>query len=326
MSVEMDHGVDNEVDPQSEDGREITAKFARDELVRGWRDREQRAPRCVPLVKFGVKTDLGRIRENNEDKFDFYEPEDLTLLAARGCFYAVADGMGGHAAGQIASELALKNAILSYYDSPNEDIATSLLEALVAANEVVHNVALMVPDRSGMGTTLTAAVVAEDRVYVGQVGDSRAYLLRDGEVRQVTFDHSWVAAQVRAGVLTPEEAETSPYRNVITRSIGTQATVDADVFVEEARVGDVWVLCSDGLTGHVHDDEIRMIAGSQPPTEAARQLIELANSRGGRDNITVFVFAIRDLWQPNGPAADDVADAQPADGEFKRGLRRFFSK
>jgi protein phosphatase len=310
----------------SDEEREITAKLSRDELVRGWREREERMPRCVPMIKFGVKTDLGRIRENNEDKFDFYEPEDPTLLATRGCLYAVADGMGGHAAGQIASELALKNVILSYYDSPNDDIPTSLLEALSAANEVVHNVATMVPDRNGMGTTLTAAVVAEDRVYVGQVGDSRAYLIRDGEARQVTFDHSWVAEQVRAGALTEEEAETSPYRNVITRSIGTQATVEPDVFVEEVKIGDIWVLCSDGLTGHVHAEEIRAIASSQSPTEAARQLIELANSRGGRDNITVFVFSVRDFFYPNGAPADAPASAEPSGTEEKRGLKRFFNK
>lgn len=300
MSLE-ENGFEIGADASAEECREITAKFSRDELVRGWRERQERTPRCVPLIKFGVKTDLGRIRENNEDKFDFYEPEDPTLLAARGCLFAVADGMGGHAAGQIASELALKNLVQCYYDSPTDDIPTSLLEALSSANEVVHNVSLMVPERNGMGTTITAAVVAEDRVYVGQVGDSRAYLVRDGEIRQVTFDHSWVAEQVRFGILTPEEAEASPLRNVITRAIGTQSYVEPDVFIEEVHVGDVWVLCSDGLTGHVQDDEIRLIASSQPPTEAARQLIELANSRGGRDNITVFVFSIRDIVGAGGP-------------------------
>ena len=315
------------VAPQEEEAREITAKLTRDELVRGWREREERMPRCVPMVKFGVKTDLGRIRENNEDKFDFYEPEDPTLLAARGCLYAVADGMGGHAAGQIASELGLKNLISSYYDSPNDDIATSLLEAMATANEVVHNVAVMVPDRNGMGTTLTAAVIAEDRVYVAQVGDSRAYLIRDADIRQVTFDHSWVAEQVRMGVLTEEEAETSPYRNVITRSIGTQPNVEPDVFIEEAHTGDVWVLCSDGLTAHVQADEIKMIAASQPPTEAARQLIELANSRGGRDNITVFVFAVRDFYYPTTPVSENSADGLPAaEGDQKKGLRRLFAR
>lgn len=280
---------------ESNEDREITAKFSRGDLVRGWRLREPRTPRVIPIIKVGVKTDLGRIRENNEDKSDFYEPEDLTLLAARGSLYAVADGMGGHAAGQIASEMALKNVISSYYDSETDDIPNALLEALFAANTTVHNVAIMVPDRNGMGTTMTAAVVAEDRVYIGQVGDSRAYLIRAGAIRQVTSDHSWVAEQVRMGTLTPEEAESSPYRNVITRSIGTQAEVDPDVFVEEALAGDIWVLCSDGLTGHVKDEDIRLIASTQPPTEAARQLIELANSRGGRDNITVLVLHIRDL-------------------------------
>src|SRR2546423_5113457 len=258
----MADSADTSAPPPEENGREITAKFSRDELVRGWRERDARIPSVVPVVKFAAKTDLGRIRENNEDKFDCYEAEDSTLLATRGCLYAVADGMGGHAAGQIASELALKTVISNYYDSLNDDIPTSLLEALSAANESIHNLAIMIPERSGMGTTMTAAVFVEDRVYIGQVGDSRGYLIREGEIRQVTLDHSWVAEQARMGGITEEEAGQSPYRNIITRSIGTQDSVEPDVFIEEAREGDVWVLCSDGLTGHVVDDEIRMIAAS----------------------------------------------------------------
>ena len=309
--------------------REITARFSRDELVRGWRQRDARSPRMSPYLRFAAKTDLGRIRENNEDKFDFYEVEDLTLLATRGCLYAVADGMGGHAAGQIASELALKNVIANYYNSANDDIPTSLLESIVAANEAIYNIAVMIPERNGMGTTLTAAVFAEDRVYVAQVGDSRAYLIRDGQVRQVTYDHSWVAEQVRLGGMTPEEAESSPYRNVITRSIGTQSTVEPEVFVEEARPHDIWVLCSDGLTGHVADAEILQIVTGVPPAEAARQLIELANSRGGRDNITVFVISVRDII----PIGDEGSMVDSAVGypsssapEPKRGLKRLFGK
>src|SRR5262249_45029461 len=207
-------GESGDVEESPECAKEITAKFSRDELVRGWREREARVPRVFPVVKFAAKTDLGRIRENNEDKFDSYEPEDPTILAARGSFYAVADGMGGHAAGQIASELALKNVIAHYYDSVTESVPESLLEAIAAANETIHNLALMIPERSGMGTTMTAAVVVEDRIYIGQVGDSRAYLIRDEEIRQVTFDHSWVAEQVRMGGMTAEEAESSPYRNI----------------------------------------------------------------------------------------------------------------
>lgn len=315
MTGEQENGAQTNVD----DAREITAKFSRDELVRGWRQREERAPRVVPLIRFGVKTDLGRLRENNEDKFDFYEPENPTLLATRGCFYAVADGMGGHAAGQIASELALKNIIANYYDSPNDDIPTALLEAIAAANDTIHSLALMIPERSGMGTTITAAVVAEDRVYIAQVGDSRAYLIRENTIRQVTYDHSWVAEQVRLGAMTEEEAGYSPYRNVITRSIGTQPTVEPDVFIEEACAGDIWVLCTDGLTGHVEDDAIRLIATTQPPSEAARQLIELANARGGRDNITVFVLAIRDML-PGPPPSNGAASTERVPEMSERGV------
>ncbi len=311
----------------AESVKEITAKFSRDELVRGWREREERSPRVLPIVRFAAKTDLGRIRENNEDKFDSYEPEDPTILAARGSLYAVADGMGGHAAGQIASELALKNVIAHYYDSITESIPESLLEAIAAANETIHNLALMIPERSGMGTTLTAAVVVEDHVYIGQVGDSRGYLIRDEAIRQVTFDHSWVAEQVRMGGMTAEEAETSPYRNIITRSIGTQPTVEPEVFEELAIQGDTWVLCSDGLTGHVEESEILQIAQGRAPAEAARQLIELANSRGGRDNITVLVLSIRDLvtgtvFENNGKAADKDDDAP----KEARGIKRLFGR
>jgi protein phosphatase len=289
------------LEEQNGDGgeMEITAKFARDELVRSWPQREERNPTIVACVKFAGKTDLGRIRENNEDKFDFYEPDDPTLLATRGSFYAVADGMGGHAAGQIASELALKTTISSYYETPTEQPDAALLEAVVAANEVVYSLQSMIPERNGMGTTLTAAALVEGKVIVCQVGDSRAYLIRDNDIRQVTHDHSWVAEQVRMGAMTETEAERSPYRNVITRSIGNQADVSPDVFQEDAKPGDIWVLCSDGLTGHVQDEEILKIAALQAPGEACRQLIELAGARGGRDNITVIVLSIRDLkpWQ-----------------------------
>ena len=319
-----------EPEPQKVE-QEITAKFTRDELVRGWPEREPKVPNFVPIIKFGVKTDLGRVRENNEDKFDFYEVSDPTMLATRGNVYAVADGMGGHAAGQIASEMALKNVITSYYNSPTEDIPTSLLESITFANEQIHNLSVAVHERSGMGTTLTVTVVVEDRVYVGQVGDSRAYLIRDDAIRQITFDHSFVAEQVRAGIMTEEEAESSPYRNIITRSMGTQYNVEPDVFVEEAIPGDIWVLCSDGLTGHVKDDEIRLVASTQSPCETARQLIELANSRGGRDNITVFCFHILELWRdPTAPPMAPVPTLQSApttpEVEAKNPLKRFFGK
>ena len=225
-----------------------TAKFDRDELVRGWRAYEARQPRIVPVLKIAAKTDMGQVRENNEDKFDFYEPEDPAILAARGCLYAVSDGIGGAQAGQIASELLLKNLISGYYDHPSPDLLTALYESIVNANDRIHSVAQMIPERNGMGATLTATVFCEDRIIVAQVGDSRAYCLRNGTLFQISQDHSWVEEQVRAGVMSRADAENSPFKNVITRSVGASATVHPDFYEEQAQPGDVWVLCSDGLT------------------------------------------------------------------------------
>ena len=284
---------DSDSDPMLDLG--ATAKFNRDELVRGWREYEEKYPRVIPILKCAAKTDMGQVRENNEDKFDFYEPESPAILSARGSLFAVADGIGGALAGQIASEMMLKNLIARYYDNPSLDIETALNEAIIETNDRVYHLAQMIPERSGMGTTLTAAVFVEDTVILAQVGDSRAYLIREGVATQITRDHSWVEEQVRAGVLSRADAELSPFRNVITRSVGAVATVLPDFFRETLRVGDTWVLCSDGLTGHVDDMEIARIAERHTPSEAARQLIELANARGGRDNITVFVISVRDL-------------------------------
>ena len=275
--------------------QEPTAKFDRAELVRGWRQYEAVVPRCVPVIKFAAKTDMGQVRENNEDKFEFYEPELPEILAARGCLYAVADGIGGAQAGQIASETMLKKLIANYYDSAAPDLINALYDAIVNTNDYIYSLAQMIPERNGMGTTLTGLIFIEDRVIVAQVGDSRAYLIRDGAVRQVTLDHSWVEEQVRAGLMTRQAAEMSPFRNVITRSIGAMPNVEPEFFEEQARPGDVWVLCSDGLSGYVADEEIGQIAGSHAPSEAARQFLELANARGGRDNITAFVLAVREL-------------------------------
>lgn len=275
---------------------EATARFHRDELVRGWREYEQRVPRVVPLLKYAAKTDMGQLRENNEDKFDYYEPEVPAILATRGSLFAVADGVGGALAGQIASELMLKTLITAYYDHPAPDLETALRDAITEANDRIYTLAQMIPERNGMGTTLTAAIFVEDRVVVAQLGDSRAYLIRGGTIRQVTQDHSWVEEQVRAGLLSRTEAEMSPFRNVITRSIGAAPTAQPDLFTETCCPGDIWVLCTDGLTGHVEESEILQVASRHAPSEAARQLIELANGRGGRDNITVFVIAVRDFY------------------------------
>ena len=302
-----------------------TARLDRMELSEGWAEMN-RLPRVIATLKMGAKTDLGRLRENNEDKFDFYEPEDPAVLATKGFFYGIADGMGGHNAGQIACELALKTIIHSYYASASTDIDASLRRAVDEANALIWDTAQMIPDRHGMGTTLTAVVVREDQATIVQVGDSRAYLIRDNKIAQITEDHSWVAEQVRLGAMTLEEAQSSPFRNIITRSIGTAATIEADVTTQALHPGDLLVLCSDGLSGHLEPGEIQSITQDHSPSVAATRLVEQANERGGRDNITTLVLSVRALtpYAVEEPAATDPsADSRPAKPEKRGwGLRR----
>jgi len=273
--------------------REITAKLITEELEKEWQKKVDRARRSGLTLKMGARTDLGRIRENNEDKFDFFEPEDPEVLARKGSFYAVADGMGGHSAGQIASELALKTIVRSYYADPSPDVEGSLRSAIAEANSLIYSAAQAIAERAGMGTTLTAAVVRGDELYVAQVGDSRAYLVRGGQIRQITEDHSWIAEQVKRGALTEEEAAASPFRNVITRSLGTSATVETDIYVEKLEPEDAVVLCSDGLSTHVAAEEMKRVVQGKSPSESALELVEMANQAGGTDNITVVVLSIR---------------------------------
>ncbi len=256
-------------------------------------------PSVFAHVTFGAKSDLGRVRENNEDKFDWLEPEAPSTLAARGRLYLVADGMGGHAAGQIASEMTAKTVLRSYFAATHGSVEDALADAIRKANALVWEAGQRIPGREGMGTTITALLLHEGRAVIGQVGDSRLYLLRKGEIQQVTEDHSWVAEQVSAGLLTVAEAELSPYRNIITRSIGAQADVEPDLFDVELIPRDTFLLCSDGLSGPVTDVEIREIAGACSPSEAASRLVDLANQHGGPDNITVFIVRVDDLisWE-----------------------------
>jgi len=274
---------------------EITAKLDTGELAEAWAKKKGLRPKYLIDMHMGAITDLGLIRENNEDKFEFFEPEEPELLAVKGCFYAVADGMGGHSSGQIASELALKTILRTYYADPSDDVVESLKAAMGAANSYIYDTAQAVPERAGMGTTCTAVVLRNDDMYVGHVGDSRLYLIRDGALRRVSEDHSWIAEQVKRGALTEEEARMSPFRNVITRSLGATADVEVDIYQEKVEKGDVLVLCSDGLSGCVSDEEILELAGAWSPSVAAMKLVDRANELGGGDNITVVVVAIRDI-------------------------------
>src|SRR5579875_1988708 len=178
-------------------------------------------------------------------------PKDPQVMTKKGALFIVADGMGGHAAGEVASEIAVDTVSNTYYQDDSEDVAASLLQAIKRANTLIHQRAAENMLRSGMGTTCVSAVLRGSMAYIANVGDSRAYLVRKGKVRQVSQDHSWVEEQVRAGLLTRDQARSHAQRNVITRSLGTQTDVDVDIFAEHLEEGDTLVLCCDGLSGLV---------------------------------------------------------------------------
>lgn len=264
---------------------EITAEFAVESLV---------TPvelRFRPVATFGCKTDMGRVRENNEDKFEYFVPDTDQELAAKGMVFVVCDGMGGHEAGQIASELATKT-FIDVYRHHSADTEGALKGAVAAANRFVHDVGRTVPSRKGMGATLSALVLLQDKAYVAQVGDSRVYRVKGGELQQVTVDHTWVEETVRAGVMSREDAERSPYRHMITRAIGPEAEVPPDIFEMSLGAGDVFMLCSDGVTNHVSDEEIHRLLGEWGPSEAAWRLVGAALVGGGSDNATVIVVRV----------------------------------
>jgi protein phosphatase len=265
---------------------ETTAEYAVQELA------PRPALRTRPRVSVAAKTDLGRVRENNEDKFEFFVPSTDEDLAWRGMVFIVCDGMGGHEAGQIASELACKTFIDVYRNHPAEDPAEAARSAVAAANRFVLDVARAVPSRRGMGTTLSALMIVQEKAIVAQVGDSRVYRLRDGGLTQITVDHTWVEETVAMGVMPREDAERHQYRHVLTRAIGTEPDIKTDVFIDEVQARDVYFLCSDGVTNHVTDDEIADTLGKMGPAEAAWGLVGRALVGGGSDNATVIVVHV----------------------------------
>jgi len=246
----------------------------------------------------GAATDVGRVREGNEDA---YLVDDAMGLVA------VADGMGGHRGGEVASATALEalRAAIS--------AGRPLRESVEDANRAVFEKAQSDESLRGMGTTITAATLAAGgTLLIGHVGDSRAYLLRDGELRQVTTDHSLVEELVRDGRLTPDEAAVHPQRSIITRALGVDSTVDVDVYPLELFAGDVLMFCSDGLTGMLQPDLIAAeLRREGDPARAATKLVDAANASGGEDNITVVVVAVTDEAPARTPIVP-VALPEPA--------------
>ena len=235
------------------------------------------------------RSDSGRVRTHNQDYLGYRQPKEAELRAETGWLYAVADGVGGAQAGEVASKLAVQTLLAAYYRSYGETPADRLREAFSEANHAVHERASQQEGPHRMSTTLVAAVVRGQELTVANVGDSRAYLIRDGQMRQLTHDHSVVARLVAEGVITPEQAERHPQRHVISRSIGAREKVEADLFTETFHPGDRLLLCSDGLTEHVTDAEILAAMEAEDPESSVQRLVNLANDRGGTDNITVLV-------------------------------------
>jgi protein phosphatase len=239
-------------------------------------------------ITCAARTDVGLIRSGNEDNY--------LMVPERGIF-VVADGMGGHAAGEIASEMAVQliaRDLGSFKGLSTDEAAARMTRAIKAANTAIFDRTLAEHDKRGMGTTATVLVLhGANRYLLGQVGDSRAYLLRDGRFHQLTKDHSYVQEQVDAGYLTPEQARTHPYANVITRCVGASGDVMPDVFAGTVRAGDTFLLASDGLTGMVEDDALQAILQTQgTPERWVDRMVAEANRRGGLDNITAIIVQV----------------------------------
>jgi serine/threonine protein phosphatase PrpC len=243
----------------------------------------------VAIVTFAQLSDIGRVRTRNEDYVGAFEPADPELLRARGRLFVVADGMGGYARGDVASRLAVESLHHTYFEPErSEPLPEALRTSVQIANEAVYRESQLAPGEGPMGTTLTALVIRDHDAFLAHVGDSRAFLVRGRQIRQLTEDHSLVAELVRGGVLSRTEAEHHPSAHVILRALGLAEEVEIEVQGPlPLRSGDALALCTDGLTRKVRPDEIRRLARIRPLRRACEKLVSLANERGGPDNITL---------------------------------------
>lgn len=250
-------------------------------------------------ISAAMLSHVGCVRSSNEDCVTYSVPAAGSTDAAMGVLALVADGMGGHAAGEVASQIAATTVHLVFYRELRP-VADALAEGFAAANSAIHERAKNDPACAGMGTTCTAVALRDNHIWLGHVGDSRAYLIRNDRIYMISEDHSLVAELVRKGTLTEREAKTFPDRNVILRALGIEPTVEAAIWHEglPAKAGDVLVLCSDGLSDVVDEEVIRDIAGTRPPFEACEALIQRALDAQAPDNVSVGVVAVVDADLP----------------------------
>jgi serine/threonine protein phosphatase PrpC len=263
------------------------------------------SPRVVPdALQWASGTDVGKVRQGNEDFVG--DPARLAALIGgavrlekRGALFAVADGMGGHARGEIASKLAVEVLYSTFYNSPGDPVEI-FRKAILTANTAVRRAGVLAkPETIGdgheartlprMGTTLVAALVLGRWVLVGNIGDSRAYLMQDGRLEQVSRDHTYLAEEVRRGLVPPEAAEAAAFKHLITRSLGTRDDVEVDLFWRPWPDGSTLLLASDGLHGVVEELEMETILATRPPEEAVAALVKAAHDAGAPDNVSVVI-------------------------------------
>ena len=265
-------------------------------------------------IQMAAASDPGRKKPRNEDHLGFFEPGMAEDLSSSGRLYIVADGVGGGAAGEVASQFAVERVLHSYFGSADPDLGRRLETAVGLANADIHTYVGQRPELRRMGTTLVAAGVRGRELVVGNIGDSRAYLVRGGEIQQITKDHSFVQRLVDEGSITAEEASQHPRKNVLLRCVGLEPEARLDLFARELCSGDMILLCSDGLTRYLSDEEVLSVIERSRMGRAVKRLARIANSRGGADNITVLLLRIEEASQGTGAGhalSDEQMPSQP---------------
>jgi protein phosphatase len=243
-------------------------------------------------VQSFAASDKGLVRNENEDSYILYVPDDEGILQRKGILAVVADGVGGGPAGKLASSMAVELVRDSYYRDPDKNNLSALRESLQIANIEIHKAAQQDLSLRGMATTCTAFVFWKGEGFLSHIGDSRAYLLRNRELRQLSEDHTLVNELIREGIISREEGRKHPNRNIILKAVGTTRDITPDTSHIALENEDTVLLCSDGLHGCVSDEEISFVLLGQPMEEAGRRLIELALKKGGSDNITVVILRV----------------------------------
>lgn len=246
-------------------------------------------------VEYGVETDTGMVRMENQDCHAYYEPSPADEFRRKGRLAVVADGMGGHNGGTVASHTAVETILRVFSQSASSSLKRLLASSIDRANMVVREMALADPALRNMGTTCVAIALRGRVAEIAHIGDSRAYLIRRGAIRQITRDHTYLNDLIEIGLITPEAAKNHPDQHIITRCVGMGAALQIDFNRADVEPGDIFVLCSDGLYKYIEDDEVMRVVTSHEPQESAKALVDLANARGGDDNTTVLVLRVNSI-------------------------------